>query len=109
MKLVPGGPNFELSWATTAVLPYLLILAKGSSSDTIEKLKIATNVRVAAHESLLMTPLLEFLKARKDKGVRILGIEEGDGSKRASTISFVVQGKTPKDIAESFDAKNVQP
>src|ERR1700738_5073595 len=78
LKLVPGGPNFELSYATTAVLPYLLSLSGAGISGDITQLKQLANRRIADHESRLMTPLLDFLKERKEQGVRILGIEDGD-------------------------------
>lgn len=107
LKLVPGGPNFELSYATTAVLPYLLGLSGGNDYGDIAQVKRLVNRRIADHESMLMTPLLDFLRSRKDQGVRIFGIEEGDSSRRAPTVSFVVKGKSSRQIAESFDAKNV--
>jgi len=106
LKLVPGGPNFELSYATTAVLPYLLGLSGGSDYGDIAQVKRLVNRRIADHESMLMIPLLDFLRSRKDQGVRIFGIEEGDSSRRAPTVSFVVKGKSSRQIAESFDAKN---
>jgi len=105
--VVPGGPNFELSYASSAVLPYLLSLSGEGMSDDILELKKIVNQRIATHESRLMTPLLDYLKSRKSEGVRILGIEEGDSSRRAPTISFVVDGKSSKQIAESLDAKDV--
>jgi selenocysteine lyase/cysteine desulfurase len=70
-------------------------------------MKDLVNERIASHEVLLMTPLLKFLQSRKSEGLRILGIEEGDSSLRAPTISFVVDGKSSKMIAESFDVKKV--
>jgi len=108
LKLVPGGPNFELSYASTAVLPYLLSLSGVDESLPIPERRKLANERIAAHEAKLMTPLLEYLKSKKDHGVRILGLEEGDSSKRAPTISFVVDGKSPKRIVQAFDDKPVR-
>jgi selenocysteine lyase/cysteine desulfurase len=111
LKLVPGGPNFELSYASKAVLEYMLGLSglEGPITAEISEMKELANKRIASHEERLMTPLLDFLKSRSSAGVRILGIEDGDSSRRAPTISFVVEGKSSKMIAESFDAKKVFP
>jgi selenocysteine lyase/cysteine desulfurase len=107
LKLVPGGPNFELSYGSTAVLPYLLGLSGKKESGDFVTLKRLANARIGEHEEKLMGPLLEFLRSKKDKGVRILGLEEGDSAKRAPTISFVIEGKSSKQVAESFDEQDV--
>lgn len=109
LKLVPGGPNFELSYATTAVFPYLKSLSglKGAQLEDIQVVKRTTNQRIAAHEARLMAPLLEFLRSRKSKGVKIMGLEDADSARRAPTVSLVVNGKSCKDIAESFDEQQV--
>jgi selenocysteine lyase/cysteine desulfurase len=105
--LVPGGPNFELSYGSTAVLPYLLGLSGKNESGDFVTLKKLANARIAKHEERLMGPLLEFLRSKKDKGVKILGLQEGDSAKRAPTISFVIEGKSSKQVVESFDEQDV--
>lgn len=70
-------------------------------------LKQLANERIAAHEEKLMGPVLEFLRSKKSKGVRILGLEEADSTTRAPTISFVIDGKSSKQVAESLDTQGV--
>jgi selenocysteine lyase/cysteine desulfurase len=106
--LVPGGPNFELSYGSTAVLPYLLSLSGKNNSGDIVQLKRLANARIGEWEEKLMGALLEFLRSKKNKGVRILGLEEADSSKRAPTISFVIDGKSSKQVVESFDEQDVR-
>jgi cysteine desulfurase family protein (TIGR01976 family) len=105
-RLQPGGPGYEITYATSGVLPYLLSLG-GTAGDDHTKLKIAFE-RIAKYEQKLMEPLIKFLLENKDKGVRIVGPETADHTVRAPTISFVVrpQGKPPvssKWIVGKFD------
>jgi selenocysteine lyase/cysteine desulfurase len=86
----------------------MLSLSGRNDSGDFVALKKLANARIGDHEEKLMGPLLEFLRSKKDKGVRILGLEEGDSSKRAPTISFVIKGKSSKQVAESFDEQDVR-
>jgi len=91
------------------VLSYLTKLSGlvGDRLANLDLVKKTTNERVAAHEARLMAPLLDFLRSRKTRGVRIMGLEEAASNKRAPTVSFIVNGKSSKVIAESFDEKEV--
>jgi len=59
---------------------------------------------ITQHEQTLIAPLLEYLtdKSQYEKGVRVVG-EEASGPGRAPTISFIVQGRSSKDIVKAFD------
>lgn len=112
-KLQPGGPGYELTYASTGVLPYFLALGtttltNGESDEA--KLKRAFE-GIAAQEEALMRPLIDFLVSKKDRGVRIVGLESADRTIRAPTISFVivregtVESKTTsKEVVARFDA-----
>jgi hypothetical protein len=123
-KLQPGGPGYELTYASAAVLPYLISLSSPSASGLIDseellRAKSKAELRTAlehtsalfeAHERTLMEPLLSFLKSEKmyARGVRIVGLETCDG--RAPTVSFVVvdtpggrKGVKSREIVEKVD------
>jgi selenocysteine lyase/cysteine desulfurase len=97
-KLQPGGPGYELVYATTAVIPYLLSLSPENNLTASFK-------AIAEHEQTLSEPLLKYLLSEYDRGVRIVGDEKA-GLGRVPTISFVVVGQRSiksKDIVAVFD------
>ena len=103
-KLQPGGPGYEIVYATTAVLPYLLSIApaKANSLD-------AAFSAIAAHGINLLQTLLGFLTASEqfERGIRVVG-DDKIGPGRVPTVSFVVTGQRAiksKDIVKVFDAK----
>lgn len=99
-KIQPGGPGYELVYGCTAIPPYIKSLAP---EGTLE----AGFAAIAAHEQVLVEKLLEYLKGKFDRGVRIVG-EEGSGPDRAPTISFVVVGQKAipsKEVVKVFDQK----
>jgi selenocysteine lyase/cysteine desulfurase len=101
-KLQPGGPGYELVYATTGAVSYLLSLTPASSLQ-------ATWDAVAQHEQTLVTSLIQYLTDPKQwaRGVRIVG-DESISLTRVPTISFVVVGDRAiksKSIVEIFDKK----
>ncbi|KAF8577063.1 PLP-dependent transferase [Ramaria rubella] len=123
-KLQPGGPGYELTYAASAVLPYLHSLSGLAKSPglvdseellrTIPRLELRkalehTSALFEAHELTLMEPLLEFLTSQRlyERGVRVVGPENTDS--RAPTICFVVldtpgkKGIRSQDIVERVD------
>lgn len=63
--------------------------------------------KIALHEQTLVKPLLDYLKSKEGRGVRIVG-EESSGLSRAPTISFVVVGERPiasRAVVRAFDQK----
>jgi len=96
LKLEPGGPGYELVYGTSAVLPYLLGLTPARSLE-------ASFAAMAAYERALVAPLLDWLRGKYGRGVRIVG--EGDGE-RVPTVSFVVVGQRAmrsRDVVGAFD------
>lgn len=95
-KLQPGGPGYEVTYGTSGVLPYLVQLAsQAPATADFEALQVAF-ARIAAHEQLLMEPLITYLLSKWDSGVRIVGPESWKLEDRAPTISFVVVGDDGK-------------
>ncbi|KDQ51414.1 hypothetical protein JAAARDRAFT_41083 [Jaapia argillacea MUCL 33604] len=116
-KLQPGGPGYELVYATTAVTPYLLSLSPVSTSSESDRLDQAFDV-IKAHEQILVRRLLSWLesKERWERGVRVVGeslsdlTSEGEAAveRRVPTISFVIVGERnmgSKDVVKVFDQK----
>jgi hypothetical protein len=109
-KLQPGGPGYELTYATSGILPYFLSLGPLQSvASPHDTLNVAFEA-IERHEATLLTPLVEFLLSKKKAGVRIVGLESVT-SNRAPTVSFVVvgtDGRTKrlksKDIVAHVDA-----
>ncbi|KZO90105.1 PLP-dependent transferase [Calocera viscosa TUFC12733] len=108
MKLQPGGAGYELTYGTSAVLPYIRSLG-GPNGD----LDVAFQ-RMAAQEELLVKKLMAYLTSEVSykKGVRIVGYEGSDSLKRAPTISFIVVGEDglskkiqSKEVVAAFDKK----
>jgi cysteine desulfurase family protein (TIGR01976 family) len=94
-KLQPGGINYELTYALTAVTDYLDALGgKARAFDAI-----------AAHEERLAEALLGFLRDRP--GVRIHGEPSADRARRVPTISFSADGVTPESIVRAVDAHGI--
>lgn len=106
--LQPGGPGYELVYACTAVLPYLLSLSSTPSPSTEENVKGALDdafTRIEDQERKLIEPLLAYLRSKKGRGVLIVGDEENSAN-RVPTISFVVRGENPmasKQVVDHFD------
>lgn len=101
-KLQPGGPGYELVYASTGILDYLLSLTPHNDLKR-------TFEAIATHERTLVDPLLSYLTHpdQRARGVRVVGSEEG-GLSRVPTISFVVVGQRAlksKDIVGAFDQK----
>ena len=101
-KLHPGGPGYELVYATTGVVAYLLSL---TPANTLE----ATWDVIAQHEQTLVAPLIHYLTDPKqwERGVRLVG-DASINLMRAPTISFVVVGDRAiksRAIVEIFDEK----
>jgi hypothetical protein len=118
-KLTPGGPGYELTYGSSAVLTYLISLGiptvptgggslragiaagVGPMQPASGPLKRAFE-RIADWEEELMKPLLEFLTGdwARDRGVKVVGSPIPDKKIRAPTISFVVAA-TSEDGSET--------
>jgi hypothetical protein len=116
-KLQLGGPGYELTYAVSGVLPYLLSLPSPSlsssvaapSADAAPSLERAFE-SIMVHENALSTAFLSYLAAPKqwDRGVRIVGSQAIDAW-RIPTISFLVTGEGSgpaikcKEVVGAFD------
>ncbi len=109
-KLQPGGVNYELSYGSTAVLPYILSLssreASPQASVDLEDPDLQATLdraydRIAEHEEKILTPLIEYLKSNSK--FRILGAETPSKKVRSPTVSFMVESRKSSDIVAAFE------
>ncbi len=107
-KLQPGSHCYELTYGCAGIVDYLDALARhhhcdadASPRDRIEFAMALTT----AHEARLVERLLAFLRSRP--GVRILGEESADPTRRVSTVSFCVDGRDSADVPRAVDPHGI--
>lgn len=105
-KLQPGNANFELAASLPAIVEYLDEIGRraGGEGDGAS-LRATAFAAIAAHEASLAERLLAFLRGRR--GVRILGVPDGDASRRVATVSFAVEGRNASEIPSALDARSI--
>ncbi len=90
LKLNPGGPNHELTAATSGIVDYIDAVHAhhhpGSNAGLHQRFAECFEL-FAAHEERLVTPLMDFLASRP--GVRIIGRASAERGVRVPTVSFV--------------------
>ena len=102
-KLEPGNASYELAYATTGIVDYLVNLG-GDASAPRKSIERAFSA-ITAHECYLASRLLEWLDSRSD--CRIVGRTDGSDTQRMPTISFKVAGRDSGDIARRMDDFNI--
>ncbi len=106
-KFQPGNLNFELTYGMGGSLDYLEAVARHHhcpSQSSSEVFDFAFDL-IAQQEELLSTQLIAWLKQRSD--LRIIGLATGDRRQRVSTISFVSEKKSSKEIVSAVDPFNI--
>ncbi len=101
-KMEPGNANYELSYASGAIVDYLVTLgeqagAAGSRRDKI----VAAFEDITEQETIIGERLLSYLRKRND--CTILGIRDGSDTRRVPTIAFTIDGKDPEQICLDMD------
>ena len=101
-KLEPGNASYELAYSSTGIVDYMVELAeRGGSAGTVRQKIEAAYDLITLHENLLAERLLQYLRRRSD--CRVIGFEQGDDARRVPTISFVIDGRDPGQIASNVD------
>lgn len=101
-KLEPGNASYELAYSSVGIVEYLLDLAERHGAGGTERERIETAFAlITRHENVIAERLLAYLRDRGD--CRIIGVERGDDPRRVPTISFVVDGMDPGEIARQID------
>ncbi len=101
-KLEPGNASYELAYSSTGIVDYMVDLAeRGGCAGTVRQKIEAAYDLITLHENLLAERLLQYLRRRSD--CRVIGFEKGDDVRRVPTISFVIEGRDPGEIASKVD------
>jgi selenocysteine lyase/cysteine desulfurase len=101
-KLEPGNASYELAYSSTGIVDYMVELAeRGGSAGTVRQKIEAAYDLITLHENLLAERLLQYLRRRSD--CRVIGFAQGDDARRVPTISFVIEGRDPGEIASKVD------
>jgi len=105
-KLEPGNASYELAYASTGIVDYLVEIAERAGvTGTVREKVVNAYDQISQHENAIAEKLLEFLRSRSD--CRILGFENGDDERRVPTISFIIDKQDSGQIAKRMDAHKV--
>jgi selenocysteine lyase/cysteine desulfurase len=98
-RLQPGNVNHELTASLPALLDYYVELGRRHGGGLDQAFEA-----IAAHETQLAQPLLDYLSARKS--VRLFGRARMNDA-RVPTISFTVDGRNSQELVEALDAHRI--
>lgn len=105
-KMEPGNPQYELAHACLGITDYLEALAQAHGVNATGRPAIEAAFQViAAHEAGLADRLLRYLRGRED--VTIIGAPEADAATRVPTISFVIDGRSSREVVEAVDPTGI--
>ena len=104
-KFQPGSANYELSYGYLGYRDYLGALVNEHFPEVTDIYSREAYQKVyqlfADHEEELTERLLNFLNSKK--GVKIIGRNDADPSKRLATVSFVIDDTISSAIPEKVD------
>jgi cysteine desulfurase family protein (TIGR01976 family) len=101
-KLEPGNASYELAYSSIGIVDYLVALAEraGHSGGRRQNIQLAFKM-ITEHENLIAERLLSYLRVRDD--CRVIGFDRGDDPRRVPTVSFIIDGQDPGEIARKID------
>ncbi|KAK8233092.1 pyridoxal phosphate-dependent transferase [Phyllosticta capitalensis] len=85
-KLGLAGSNYELTASIPVVAAYMEQVGE----------------HIAAHEQRLQSILLDYLRS-KPNAITIFGVPEADREKRVPTVSWIVKGRSSKEVVEAVE------
>jgi cysteine desulfurase family protein (TIGR01976 family) len=101
-KMEPGNANYELSYASGAIVDYLVALGEQAGETGSRRAKLETAFKdITEQENILSEKVLSYLRKRND--CTIIGITDGNSPRRVPTIAFTVKGKDPEQICLAMD------
>ncbi|TFL19439.1 cysteine desulfurase-like protein [Jannaschia formosa] len=105
-KMEPGNAQYELAHACLGIIDYLEAFAQahGINATGRPAIEAAFGI-IAAHEEKLSERLLSYLRGRED--VTIVGAPEADRTLRVPTISFVIAGRSSREVVEAVDPTGI--
>lgn len=105
-KMEPGNANYELSYASGAVVDYLSEIGSCENKNVPvrENIEKAFDL-ITGHEILLNSILLDYLVSRKD--CTIIGPKDDTSDSRVPTVAFIVDGKLSDQICVAMDQHKI--
>ena len=96
-KLQPGNANYELTWGAAGIPDHLQALGHGDLAAGWQT--------IAAHESMLVARLLDWLSTKP--GVKVIGPASADAAVRVAIVSFTARGRRPAALVAATDAAGI--
>ena len=105
-KLEPGNANYELSYASGAIVDYLASLGAHTCKNGTrrEQLEVAFQ-QIEEQEIALSDRLLSYLRKRND--CHVLGNPSGTDPLRVATISFTIDNQDPEQVCKNLDKHGI--
>lgn len=105
-KLEPGNVNYELVYGSASIVDYLVELGSQSGSKGSDRDKVVAAFKdINKQETELGEHLLTYLRGRED--CKIIGLSDGLDPRRVPTISFIIDGQDPQELAKKMDDHHV--
>ncbi|MFT6438092.1 MAG: selenocysteine lyase/cysteine desulfurase [Candidatus Azotimanducaceae bacterium] len=105
-KLEPGNANYELSYASGAIVDYLASLGSHTCENGTRREQLeAAFVQIEEQEVTLAERLLSYLRKRND--CRVIGNPSGTDPTRVATISFTIENQDPEQICKTLDEHGI--
>lgn len=105
-KMEPGNANYELSYASGAIVDYLVTLGEQAGETGSRRKKLEAAYRdITEQETLIGEKLLSYLRKRND--CTVIGIKDGNDPRRVPTIAFTIDGKDPEKICLAVDKHKI--
>ena len=106
----PGNPCYESVAAVPGILEHLEELATGPWTGPVDEAQGEDALdrafeRIARHEEGLVERLLAYLASRPD--ARVIGEPSADRSRRVAVVSFVLEGRSSKDVVEALESDGI--
>ena len=105
-KLEPGNANYELSYASGAIVDYLAGLGAHTCKNGTRREQLeAAFQQIEEQEVELSERLLSYLRKRND--CRVIGNPSGTDPTRVATISFTIENQDPQQVCKKMDEHGI--
>jgi len=105
-KLEPGNANYELSYASGAIVDYLASLGAHTCENGTRREQLeAAFQQIEEQEIVLSERLLSYLRKRND--CQVIGNPSGTDPSRVATISFTIENQDPEQVCKKLDEHGI--
>ena len=105
-KLEPGNANYELSYASGAIVDYLAGLGAHTCKNGTRREQLeAAFQQIEEQEIELSERLLSYLRKRND--CHVIGNPSGKDPTRVATVSFTIKNQDPQQVCKKMDEHGI--